>query len=69
VLALFPLAVHGGPLWQLLCYSKIGGLCLATIIELIMLMVLYAIFVADLGILKWGSTVPPSRSAETRAVA
>jgi multidrug efflux pump subunit AcrB len=69
VLALLPLAVHGGPLWQPLCYSQIGGLCLATIIELIMVTILYAIFVADLGILKWGSSVPPSRSAETRAVA
>jgi len=26
VLALFPLALHGGPLWQSLCYAQIGGL-------------------------------------------
>ena len=26
VLALFPLALHGGPLWQPLCYTQIGGL-------------------------------------------
>ena len=25
VLALFPLATHGGPLWQPLCYAQIGG--------------------------------------------
>src|SRR5207253_958810 len=26
VLALFPLALHGGPLWEPLCYAQIGGL-------------------------------------------
>ena len=26
VLALFPLALHGGPLWQPPCYAQIGGL-------------------------------------------
>ena len=26
VIALFPLAAHGGPLWQPLCYAQIGGL-------------------------------------------
>src|SRR4029079_16294389 len=25
VLALFPLAMHGGPLWEALCYEQIGG--------------------------------------------
>src|SRR5262245_18406999 len=25
VLALFPLALHGGPLWEALCYAQIGG--------------------------------------------
>jgi multidrug efflux pump subunit AcrB len=29
-LGLVPLARHGGPLWQPLCYVQIGGLCLAT---------------------------------------
>ena len=38
-------------------------------LELTMVTILYAIFIADLGILKWGSSVPPSRSAETRVVA
>jgi len=68
VLALFPLAVHGGPLWQPLCYAQMGGLCLATIIELIMVPVLYALFVADLGILKWGGPAPVL-SAQKRAIA
>jgi multidrug efflux pump subunit AcrB len=53
VLALFPLALHGGPLWQPLCYTQIGGLCVATFITLLLVPVLYAIFVIDLKILKW----------------
>jgi AcrB/AcrD/AcrF family len=27
ILALFPLVLEGGPLWQPLCYAQIGGLC------------------------------------------
>jgi multidrug efflux pump subunit AcrB len=53
VLALFPLAVHGGPLWQPLCYAQIGGLTVATFITLLMVPVLYSIFVLDLKILSW----------------
>ena len=53
VLALFPLAMHGGPLWQPLCYTQIGGLAVATFITLLLVPVLYAIFVLDLKILKW----------------
>ena len=54
VLALFPLAMHGGPLWQPLCYAQIGGLTVATFITLLMVPVLYSIFVLDLKILVWG---------------
>ena len=32
VLALVPLAIHGGPLWQPLCYAQIAGRTLATFI-------------------------------------
>ena len=53
VLALFPLAMHGGPLWQPLCYAQIGGLTVATFITLLMVPVLYAISVLDLKILTW----------------
>jgi multidrug efflux pump subunit AcrB len=53
VLALFPLALHGGPLWQPLCYTQIGGLCVATFITLLLVPVLYAIFVLDLRIINW----------------
>lgn len=53
VIALFPLAYRGGPLWEPMCYTQIGGLLLATIITKILVPVLYAIFVQDLKILKW----------------
>ncbi len=53
VLALFPLAMHGGPLWQPLCYAQIGGLTVATFITLLMVPVLYSITVLDLKILTW----------------
>ena len=48
VLALFPLAAHGGPLWEPLCYAQIGGLTVATFVTLLLVPVLYAIFVLDL---------------------
>src|SRR5215469_7142375 len=43
-----PLAVHGGPLWQPLCYPRRGGPGLASFITLLLVRVLYAIFVPDL---------------------
>jgi len=55
VLALFPLALHGGPLWKPLCYAQIGGLTVATFVTLLMIPVLYAIFVLDLKLVKWES--------------
>jgi multidrug efflux pump subunit AcrB len=69
VLALFPLALHGGPLWQPLCYTQIGGLCVATFITLLLVPVLYAIFVLDLKILKWEATAkqPFLETAEVAA--
>jgi len=60
VLALFPLALHGGPLWKPLCYAQIGGLSVATFITLLLVPVLYAIFVLDLKIVRWEG---PSESA------
>ena len=53
VLGLFPLASHGGPLWEALCYAQIGGLVTATAITLLMVPVIYAICVLDLKIVKW----------------
>jgi multidrug efflux pump subunit AcrB len=55
VLALLPLAMHGGPLWQPLCYAQIGGLLVATIVTKLQVPVMYAIFVLDLKILKWNT--------------
>jgi multidrug efflux pump subunit AcrB len=53
VLALFPLALHGGPLWQPMCYVQIGGLSIAMFITLLLVPVLYSIFVLDLKWLRW----------------
>jgi len=53
VFGLVPLALHGGPLWEPLCYAQIGGLSLATFITLILVPVIYAIAVLDLKIIKW----------------
>ena len=63
VLALFPLALHGGPLWQPLCYAQIGGLTVATFITLLMVPVFYSIFVLDLKILSWETKQDISGSA------
>jgi multidrug efflux pump subunit AcrB len=53
VIALFPLAAHGGPLWEPLCYAQIGGLTVATFVTLILVPVLYATAVLDLKVVAW----------------
>src|SRR5467141_3009424 len=53
IIALFPLAVHGGPLWKPLCYAQIGGLGIATFVTLLLVPVLYSVAVLDLKIVKW----------------
>ena len=53
VFALVPLALHGGPLWEPLCYAQIGGLAMATVITLLLVPVFYSIAVLDLKIIKW----------------
>jgi multidrug efflux pump subunit AcrB len=67
VIALFPLASHGGPLWQPLCYAQIGGLSVATFITLLLVPVIYSIFVLDLKLIKWekaeGEDVTATESA------
>ena len=55
IFALFPLAAHGGPLWQPLCYAQIGGLAVATLITLLIVPVLYSIAVLDLKVVRWDS--------------
>jgi preprotein translocase subunit SecF len=64
VLALFPLALHGGPLWEALCYAQIGGLTLATAVTLFIVPVLYAIFVLDLKIIRWEEQSHPDQTSE-----
>jgi len=59
VLALFPLALHGGPLWKPLCYAQIGGLLIATVVTKLQVPVMYAIFVLDLKILEWNEVEAP----------
>src|SRR6267378_2089913 len=56
ILALFPLALEGGPLWQPLCYAQIGGLAVATFITLLLVPVFYSIFILDLKWITWHIT-------------
>jgi multidrug efflux pump subunit AcrB len=72
VLGLVPLANSGGPLWRPLCYAQIGGLTVATIVTLVLVPVMYAIFVEDLKWIRWdpeplSDTAPPKviETAET----
>jgi multidrug efflux pump subunit AcrB len=69
VFALFPLASHGGPLWEPLCYAQIGGLTVATAITLIIVPVIYAIFILDLRLVRWGveEDEAPGEAAEAAA--
>ena len=53
IMALLPLAIHGGPLWQPLCYAQIGGLIVATGVTLLLVPVMYSFFVLDLKLVKW----------------
>jgi len=53
ILALFPLASEGGPLWQPMCYAQIGGLAVATFVTLLLVPVLYSIAVLDLKVVQW----------------
>jgi multidrug efflux pump subunit AcrB len=62
VLGLVPLAMHGGPLWEPLCYVQIGGLTAATVVTLVLVPVLYAIFVLDLKMLRWDAHEERSES-------
>ncbi len=59
VIALFPLAAHGGPLWEPLCYAQIGGLTIATFITLGLVPVLYSFVVLDLKLIQWKHAEKP----------
>lgn len=53
VIAFVPLAIHGGPLWEPLCYAQIGGLCMGAFTTLLLVPTLYTIFVRDWKIVRW----------------
>jgi multidrug efflux pump subunit AcrB len=74
VLGLIPLAIHGGPLWEPLCFVQIAGLSAATLVTLVLVPVLYAIFVLDLKLVHWTAptpaqppSLPPAHLAPTPA--
>ena len=54
ILGLVPLALHGGPLWQPLCYAQIAGLGVATVVTLLVVPVMYTFVVEDLKLIRWG---------------
>jgi multidrug efflux pump subunit AcrB len=69
VIALFPLAAHGGPLWEPMCYAQIGGLTIAMFVTLLLVPVLYATCVLDLKIVKWETEKQPEQVAAEPALA
>jgi len=56
ILALFPLALEGGPLWKPLCYAQIGGLAVATFITLAPGSGLLCDFCFGLEVIRWDVT-------------
>ena len=73
VIALFPLAAHGGPLWEPLCYAQIGGLTIATFVTLGLVPVLYSFVVLDLKLIRWEqaehkASAAPEKPAELPAL-
>jgi len=69
VLGLVPLAMHGGPLWEPMCYAQMGGMMVATFITLLLVPVIYSIFVLDLKLIKWDApaAAEPARAELTTA--
>ena len=49
------IAMHGGLLWEPLCYAHLVGLAIATFVTLLLVPVIYSIFVLDLKLIKWES--------------
>ncbi len=67
VIALVPLAIHGGPLWEPMCYAQIGGLTAATFITLLLVPVIYSICVLDLKIVEWEAAPDGAQGFSTEA--
>jgi multidrug efflux pump subunit AcrB len=53
IFGLIPLAIHGGPFWESMCYAQIGGLAIANDITKLLAPALYAIFALDLKLIEW----------------
>ena len=68
VFGLIPLAAHGGPLWEPLCYGQIGGLTAATFITLLLVPVFYSICVLDLKIVKWDRVAPEPKEQNVEPI-
>jgi len=64
VIALVPLALRGGPLWEPMCYAQMGGMLCATFITLLLVPVIYSIFVLDLKLIKWEAAGAPNSEDE-----
>ncbi len=73
VFGLVPLALHGGALWQPLCYAQMGGLIVATVVTLFVVPLMYTVCVRDLGWVSWhiganqGGAVVPLRPPPRRS--
>jgi Cu/Ag efflux pump CusA len=68
VIALVPLAMHGGPLWEPMCYAQMGGMMVATFVTLLLVPVIYTIFVLDLKLIQW-EAAGESKQVEPEATA
>ena len=68
VLGLVPLAMHGGPLWQPLCYAQIAGLSFATVVTLLLVPVLYTIVIQDLKLIDWNRSLVNEAAADGELV-
>ena len=64
-MALVPLALHGGPLWEQLRHAQIAGLTVATVVTFLLVPVVYSIFGLDLMWAKWDQ--PHSAAFEDRS--
>src|SRR5262249_21728619 len=64
VIALFPLASHGGPLWEPMCYAQIGGFWVAPVLNFLPGPVVYPIFVLRLKLVELANTRAPSDAGQ-----
>jgi multidrug efflux pump subunit AcrB len=68
VMAFVPLALHGGPLWEPLCYAQIAGLTVSTAVTLLLVPVVYAIFILDLKWVRWENLHEKVENGRERAL-